>query len=340
MSSRNITLRGVVELASIAGLVAFVLGLGNSDQEQGPSPIARLDDELSPLPALVLAYEAIPGSGGDGALVGLGSLGDLTSDAAVEPDPGAIETTDDVQAPLKLRRIEVVRADTGGAADSSLIAVTQNTKQRAGRANRAMPSIVNSVVKRYGSVIKQAAALHNVPAQLIACKISIENPDLLASVVTGGKYTGIMQIGASTADEALRTELRAGNLVPAEVEYFKAKLGAARWASLVAGRAAHTIPLLQNPAYNIHIGTLAFGQYLRKYVNLQTGEVLVYKAAANYNRGDRAEYANARCSTPDQLIAFKGPGKTSTPVTTQQYVMLYCGPGGPMDYLTRNNILA
>ena len=338
MKGRDVTFRGICEAAGIAGLLAFVLGLGNSPApEDTPSTIARLDDELSPMPQLILAYEAVPGSVDTSALAGLGSLED-----GVETDfePGNIETTDDVQAPLKLRRMLVVRADMNAADTNSLLAITQNTAQRAKRANRAMPAIVNSVVARYGTIIKQAAALHNVPAQLIACKISIENPDLLASVITGGGAVGIMQITPGTADEALRSEYRAGNLVPAEVAYFAGKLGAGRWAALLAGRAAHRPADLQNAAYCIHVGTLAFGQYLRKYVDLHTGEVLVYKAAANYNRGDRAEYANARCSTPDQLIAFRGPGKTSTPLVTQQYIMLYCGPGGPLDYLTRNNILA
>jgi hypothetical protein len=338
MGSRNITFRGVCEAAGIAGLLAFVFGLGGSqEQEQGPSPIARLDDELSPMPALILAYEALPGNGG--MLAGLGYLGDVAGDATVEPDPGAIATTDDVQAPLKVRRIEVIRADTGGAAANSLIAVTQNTKQRAKRANRAMPSLVNAVVKRFGAVIKQAGALHNVPAQLIATKICIENPDMNTTVVTGGQCTGLMQISPVTADNTLREEYKAGNLMPEEVAYFRGKLGVARWAALLAGRATHHVADLQNPAYCIHIGTLCFGQYLRKYTT-KAGEVQIYKAAAEYNRGPRAAYANARCDTPDELIAFVGPGKTSTPAITEQYIMLYCGPGGPLDYLTANNILA
>jgi hypothetical protein len=336
MGSRNITVRGVCEAAGIASLVAFVFGLGNKDQQQGPSPIARLDDELSPLPALILAYEAVPGN--NDTLAGLAGLGELAPDAMVEPDPGFITTTDDAAAPLKIRRIEVVRADTGGAAATSLIAVTQNTKQRAKRANRAMPALVNAVVKRFGSVIKQAGALHNVPAQLIATKICIENPDMNTTIVTGGQCTGLMQISPSTADGTLRAEYKAGNLMPEEVAYFRNKLGAARWAALLAGRATHSISDLQNPAYCIHIGTLCFGQYLRKYT--KDGEVQVYKAAAEYNRGPRAAYANARCNTPDELIGFVGPGKTSTPAITEQYIMLYCGPGGPLDYLTAKGILA
>lgn len=332
MKGRDVTFRGVCEVIGIAGILTYVLGLGQADPELAPSPIARLDDELSPAPQLMLAYESI-GSDPYANLVGLGGLGDL-----VEPSPGVIEVTDEVAAPLKVRRIEVVRV--GNEVDySALRALTQNTAQRAKRAGRAIPALVNNVVARYGTVIKQAAALHNVPAQLVACKIAIENPDLLASVVTGGGATGIMQITPGTADSALRDEYRAGNLLPAEVAYFAGKLGA-RWAALLAGHVAHRTADLQNPAYCIHVGTLAFGQYLRKYVDASTGEVQIFKAAAEYNRGPRAAYANQRCSTPDQLIAFRGPGKTSTPSTTQQYVMLYCGPGGPLDYLTSRNLLA
>ena len=79
---------------------------------------------------------------------------------------------------------------------------------------------------------------------------------------------------------------------------------------------------------------------LRKYTNVATGEVQLYKAAAEYNRGTRAEYANARVNSPDELIAFRAPNKLSTPAITQQYIMLYCGPNGPLDYITRNNLLA
>lgn len=334
---RKVSVNSIMTGLGIAGAAVFLLGLGQPDPEDVPSTIARLDDEQSPMPEILLAYENVGID--DGTMAGLGALGDLAT--VVEPDPGFIPTTDDVQAPLKLRRISVVRADSGvGAGSSGLVAYTQNTKRRAKRANRGIPALVNQVVARLGTVIKQAAALHNVPAQLIACKICIENPDLNATVVTGGNATGIMQISPGTADAALHDEYKAGNLLPAEIAYFKAKLGGAGWSAVIAGRSGHSIALLKNPAYNVHIGTLCFGQYLRKYTNTATGEVEVYKAAAEYNRGPRAAYANARCSTPDELIAFTGPGKTSTPPTTEQYIMLYCGPGGPLDYLTSTGKLA
>jgi hypothetical protein len=336
---RKVSVNGLMTGLGLAGLAVFLLGLGETDPEDVPSTVARLDDERSPMPELLLAYENVGID--DGTLAGLGALGDLAT--IVEPDPGYIETTDDVQAPLKLRRISVLRAGSNSgvvAGSSGLVAYTQNTTRRAKRANRGIPVLVDRVVARLGTVIKQAAALHNVPAQLIACKISIENPDLNATIVTGGGATGIMQISPGTADTALRDEYKAGNLLPAEIAYFKAKLGGAAWSAVIAGRSGHSQALLKNPAYNVHIGTLCFGQYLRKYTNTATGEVQVYKAAAEYNRGPRAEYANKRCSTPDELITFTGPGKTSTPPTTEQYIMLYCGPGGPMDYLTSTGKLA
>ncbi|RSK24199.1 hypothetical protein EI290_20680 [Hymenobacter metallilatus] len=271
----------------------------------------------------------LPGAGEYG-FAGLGEVLDMTT--AVLP------VTDAADAPIKLRRIQVVRADSS-VSTNSLRAITQNTQQRARRANRDIPSIVQGVVKRYGRIIQQAAALHNVPAQIIATKICIENPDMLASVVTGGGATGIMQIAPGTADTCLRTEYRKGHLTDMEAEYFRLKLGPARWAALLRGQNAIRITDLQKPEFNIHIGTLAFGQMLRKYTNLATGEVELYKAAAEYNRGIRAEGPNKVVSSPDQLIAYRN-GKLSTPPITQQYIMLYCGPGGPLDYITRNNLLA
>jgi hypothetical protein len=291
----------------------------------GSATFARLDDEFSvePQPYVVAGQSWSDTSG----MAGLGAA------------PGELAVTDEPTAPLKLRRMEVVRADEGQAT-AALRVVTQNTAQRAKRANRDIPQIVQNVLKRYGSTIRTAAGLHNVPASVVATKICIENPDLLAKVVTGGGATGIMQITPTTADSAIRTEFRAGSLSQVEADYFKAQLGATRFAALLAGRAAHRTTDLQNPTYCIHVGTLAFGQMLRKYTNLATGEVELYKAAAEYNRGSRAEYANARVSSPDQLIAFRAPNKLSTPAITQQYIMLYCGPGGPLDYITRNNLFA
>jgi hypothetical protein len=335
MQAKDVTVRGTIEFFGGLGLIFFVCGLGAQDKEDAPATIARLDDELSPMPRILLAYEATSPNPYEN-MAGLGRLGDTAEPA--EPAVGTLTVTDEASAPLKLRRMEVVRAGSEEGSNA-LRAVTQNTSQRAKRANRAIPSLVNAVVARYGTLISQAAALHNVPAQLIACKICIENPDMLASVVTGGGATGIMQIAPGTADAALRDEYKANNLLPQEVAYFQRKLGS-RWASLLAGHKAHTTGDLQNPAYCIHVGTLCFGQYLRKYTNPATGQVYVHKAAAEYNRGPRAAYANLRTNTPDELIGFKGPGKTSTPPTTQQYVMMYCGPGGPLDYLTSKGLLA
>jgi hypothetical protein len=264
---------------------------------------------------------------------GMAGLGDMAATTSL-----ALPVTDATDAPIKLRRIQVVRADSS-VSTNSLRAFTQNTQQRAKRANRDIPAIVQGVVKRYGRIIQQAAGLHNVPAQIIATKICIENPDMKASVVTGGGATGIMQITPGTADTCLRTEYRKGHLTEMEAEYFRLKLGQDRWAALLRGQNAIRTTDLQKPEFNIHIGTLAFGQMLRKYTNLATGEVALYKAAAEYNRGGRAEGPNRVVSSPDQLIAYRN-GKLSTPAITQQYIMLYCGPGGPLDYLTRNGLLA
>ena len=319
-------------IIEVAGSVATVLWLYNMAKEAAPSSgtskIARLDDEVSPIPE-PNSYAVMYGDGSPD-YSGMSGLGDVAREYR-------IELTDEPTAPLKLRRMVVVRA--GETADpAALRVITQNTRQRAGRANHDIPGIVRNVVKRFGPWLQDAAALHNVPASLLATKMSIENPNLLTKVVTGGGATGLMQIAPGTADDCLRTEFRNKNLLGPEVEFFRAHLGS-RFAAMLAGKRGHTTADLQNPEYCIHIGALAFGQYLRKYVTAD-GEVQVFKAAAHYNRGDRAMYANARVNSPDALIGYKGPGKYSTPKTTQQYIMLYCGPNGPLDYITRNNLLA
>lgn len=266
-------------------------------------------------------------------LAGLGDVG-YTADMA-------LPVSDDPAASLKLRRIQVVRADEP-VSTTALRAYTMNTNQRAKRANRDIPSIVRAVIKKYGRILEEAAVLHNVPAALLATKICIENPDLLASVVTGGQATGIMQISPGTAASCLRTELKKGHLTGQEVSYFAAKMGQDRWAAMLRGQGAIRVTDLQKPEFNIHVGALAFGQMLRKYTNLATGEVEVYKAAAEYNRGIRAETVNRKVSSPDQLIAYSKEkyGALGTPAITQQYVMMYCGPGGPMDYITANGLLS
>ena len=327
--AKTSSLTRFLEIAGTAATCVWLYSLLTPDETDGPTgggaSFARLDDEVSALPQPAIVAGEINTDYAAG-MAGLGAV------------PGELAVTDEPSAPLKLRRMEVVRVGSG-TTTASLRVFTQNTRQQAKRANRDIPEIVRNVVSRYGRVISQAAGLHNVPAAIIATKICIENPDLLARVVTGGGATGIMQIAPGTADSVLRAEYRAGNLSQVEAAFFQAQLGS-RFPALLAGRPAHRTADLQNPVYCIHMGTLAFGQMLRKYTNVATGEVQLYKAAAEYNRGQRAEYANARVSSPDELIAFRAPNKLSTPAITQQYIMLYCGPNGPLDYITRNNLLA
>lgn len=315
----------LLTLFEIAGATATCVWLYSLVNDV-PKMYARLDDVASVEPR---PYDLAGESYADtGNMAGLG-----------DPFVAALPLTDDPAAPLKLRRMAVVRP--GQPAAAALRVLIGNTAQRAKRANRDIPAIVQNVVRRYGSTIQAAAALHNVPAALIATKMSIENPDLLVKVVTGGGATGLMQITPGTADNVIRTEMRDWLLLPAEADFFKAQLGQARWLALAAGRKAHRTADLQNPTYCIHIGALAFGQMLRKYTNTATGEVALYKAAAEYNRGERAAYANARVSNPDQLIGFRSsPAKYNTPSITQEYIKLYCGPGGPLDYIHSHSLLA
>lgn len=323
----------VIAVLEVAGLIGTGLWLYHLVKPTAPA-LARLDDVNSPEPQpYVVAGEAWEWADPSTGLAGF--LGDTDTDT-VE----ALAVTDEPTAPLKLRRLDVVNVALGQTTDS-LRAETGNTTRRAKRANSYMPQLARNVVNRYGATIRRAAALHNVPAAVIASKICIENPDLKASIVTGGGATGIMQITPGTAATAIRTEYRAGNLMPAEAAFFQQQLGAARWAALLAGRGSLTTADLQRPVLNIHVGTLAFGQIMRKYTSVTTGKCELYKAAAEYNRGGRAEYANARVNSPDALISFRSTTapKYNTPAVTQQYIMLTCGPGGPLDYITRNNLI-
>ena len=141
-------------IIEVAGSVATVLWLYNMAKEAAPSSgtskIARLDDDVSPIPA-PNSYAVMFGDGPPD-YSGMSGLGDLI------PAVGSIELTDEPTAPLKLRRMVVVRA--GETADpSALRVITQNTRQRAGRANRDVPEIVRNVVKRFGPWLRAAAAL-------------------------------------------------------------------------------------------------------------------------------------------------------------------------------------
>lgn len=271
------------------------------------------------------------------ARLGVGSLGAVNTSLllatdAVDPDSSA--------TPLKLRRIEVVRGDGPFPNSPVLKIVALSTRQRAKRANKDVPDTIRNINRRYQAVVIEAANLHNVPVEVIITKLCIENPDLLVRVKTGSTPAiGLMQIQVQTAAEALRTEYRMGALTTDEAAYFRRKLGK-RLDSIVASGRGMTENDLFDAELNIHLGTLAIGQYIRKYTDPATNTVYLHKAVANYNRGDRAEFANARTVTPDQLIAFKGPKRTSTPPTTQQYIMMYCGPNGPMDLLTRHKLTA
>lgn len=266
---------------------------------------------------------------------GLGAAVEAVSDAMLLP---AIAPNDEVDTPLKLRRIEVVRGDLPIPNSPTLKIVALSTKQRARRANKDLPGIIQKIDRRYRTSIQSSAQLHNVPFEVIINKISIENPDLLDKVVTGGGATGIMQITPGTATQVLREEYRKNQLTQAEAAYFRGKLGT-RFNKIVAGQGSLTTLDLKQADLNIHVGTLAIGQMIRKYTNTTTGVVSLHKAVAEYNRGGRAEKANIQTATPDQLIAYKN-GVYSTPAVTQQYIMMYCGPGGGLDLLTRNQLTA
>jgi hypothetical protein len=240
--------------------------------------------------------------------------------------------------PLKLRRIEIVRGDLPLPPSPTLKILAMSTKQRAKRSNKDLPNIIKRIDRKFRRFIQEAGQLHNVPFEILITKISIENPDLLERVITGGGATGIMQITPPTAGDVLRTEYKRKQLTEAEATWFRNKLGA-RLDGILSGARQFTTADLQNPELNIHIGALAIGQFIRKYTDPRTGIVHLHKAVAEYNRGGRAETANARTATPDQLIAYKN-GKYSTPPVTQQYIMSYCGPGGGLDLLTRHKLPA
>jgi hypothetical protein len=268
---------------------------------------------------------------------GVGYLGAASAVSTKMLLPG-IEPNDAPTTPLKLRRIEIVRGDAPIPPSDTLKILAMSTNQRAKRSNKDIPNIIRQIDRKYSKFIKEAALLHNVPFEILMTKISIENPDLLATVVTGGGATGIMQITPGTASTVLVDEYRKKNLTEVEAAWFRKKLGA-RFDGILSGARKLTTADLQQVELNIHLGALAIGQYIRKYTDPASGIVYLHKAVAEYNRGQRAETANKVTKTPDQLIAYKN-GKLSTPPVTQQYIMSYCGPGGALDLLTRHKLTA
>ena len=269
------------------------------------------------------------------AIAGLGAIEAAEMSAKLLP---GIEPNDEPATPLKLRRIEVVRGDLPIPTSNTLKIVAMSTRQRARRSNRDVPGIIRLIDRRYSPLIKQAALLHNVPFEILITKLSIENPELLARVVTGGGATGLMQIAPGTAADVLSSEYKNKQLTEIEAAWFRKKLGP-RLDGILSGARKFSTADLQEPELNIHLGALAIGQYIRKYTDVKTGIVFIHKAVAEYNRGGRAVTANRSTSTPDQLISYKN-GKLSTPVVTQQYIMSYCGPNGALDLLTRHKLIA
>ena len=269
------------------------------------------------------------------AIAGLGATAAAQMAAMLLP---GVEPNDDSSTPIKLRRIEIVRGDLPLPLTDTLKIVALSTRQKAKRSNSFVPQVIKRIDQKYAKFIKEAALMHNVPFEVLITKITIENPDLLTTVVTGGGATGLMQISPGTASDVLKSEFQKKQLTEIEAAWFRKKLGP-RLDGILSGARQFSSADLKEVELNIHLGALAIGQYIRKYTDLKTGVVHLHKAVAEYNRGGRAQTANRATNTPDQLIAYKN-GTLSTPAVTQQYIMSYCGPDGALDLLTRHKLLA
>ena len=214
---------------------------------------------------------------------------------------------------------------------------------------------LKSIWNHYGPIFRECEAMHNVPAEVMCTLVSIELPDSsepalrkrMERIVTGDPKTGatgMCQINCYAADLALREEAQADNLSQEEIAYFRSKLGA-RYDTIMGkgsfgqyrgrnGAVVHTIKDLSDPTYNIHIGTLHFGQLLRQHTGAD-GVMRIDRAIPRYN-GSSAPIPPAGASVAAVIASQKGKNKGRDKNTTFKYILKFIGTGGGMDLLTKN----
>lgn len=195
---------------------------------------------------------------------------------------------------------------------------------------------IDTVIKpNYGKFIDPIGVMTNVPSELIQSIIFIES---------GGKNinspyaVGLMQVGAAAASDALVKEMSHERLSSGEIAILKTKLGT-RYDSILGnlkpkqkstGSTWVTQADLQDPEFNILVGTIIFKQLMDEFTEAD-GTVRLDKCIVIYNSGRYSASSKA-------VIPFTGTTNEMlkiVPAETKAYILKLLGLNGLLDSIMK-----
>lgn len=158
-------------------------------------------------------------------------------------------------------------------------------------------SAINNIKNRYGSFVRQAAAMSNVPEELIYSFIFIESSGNQDAKSPSGAI-GLMQIAPVSATDIIFMEKKEGRINEQEKTVLRSLLGEEKLnqilkMSFMGQRIVITEADLYNPQLNILIGSIYLGLLIDRFTTINN-TIRLDKVAVQYNMG---WFANAKGAT-------------------------------------------
>ena len=190
----------------------------------------------------------------------------------------------------------------------------------------------------WGSHIKNAAKLANVPANIIYAFMMVESKGIKASADKNPSTPGLMQWNPHYAFEVIEKEKNNGRMSIAEEEFLATK--GIKFVKVGTKYQISGTPITQvgierriakattiDPWLNIYIGAMYLGQYMDESWGKDTnGTVRMDRIVARYNGGQGAfKSRSIGTKTTDAILA-----DPSLPVITKNYIKQVIGTNGTL----------
>lgn len=212
------------------------------------------------------------------------------------------------------------------------IPATQKSFYTPSQAEQNLNKINNVILPKYGKIIDNISVMTGVPKEIITAFIFIEssgNPNAYTNWATG-----LLQVGNSSASDALVFEKSSGRLNKAEDDLIRKYLGS-RYSNLEklksnqksTGKTFITKQDLLIPELNILIGSILLGQLIDSYT--EKGIPRLDKIVVIYNRGaydSVSKKVSKMSGTTDEIIS-------AIPKGTGEYIMKLYGKNSLLDSL-------
>ncbi|WP_028525605.1 hypothetical protein [Runella limosa] len=204
----------------------------------------------------------------------------------------------------------------------------------------AFKNIRTDLMNRYGSLVKQAVALANIPLTVFQGIILIENAKLDPQFINSFGFVGLGQINTDTASDVIIREKKKKRLSNEEIELLRKQLGKridVLFASDVDPKKAGNQPIdlgysivnnndLKNVEFNLLVSAMYASQLIDEEIERTSDGELVRldRVIVRYNQG---YYYKIPKAMTDTLIA-------QLPKEPRNYIKKMAGANGMMETLS------